>query len=165
MMKVRSIILWGVALASLLLINYSIFQKEQLIRTGEPLFVEIGPRDPRSLLQGDYMALRYRLVEELTTGDLPARGKLVVKRGNEGFVRFVRLDDGTTPLAADERRLNYYKGDGDINVGAASFFFEEGQAEAYSTARYGELRATPNGDSVLVGLRGPKLEQLRQPAK
>ena len=164
-MKVRTTILWVVALASLLLVNYSIFQKEQLIRTGEPLYVELGPRDPRSLIQGDYMALRYQLVERLAVDTLPARGKLVIKRSNAGIASFVRLEDGTTPLAADERRLNYYKAGGDINVGAPSFFFEEGQAEAYSTARYGELRATPDGESVLVGLRGPKLEQLGKPAR
>lgn len=158
-------ILWAVALAILALVNYSIFQKEQLISVGEPLFVEIGPRDPRSLIQGDYMALRYRLVEGLTTDNLPPRGKLVVQRNAQGIVDFVRLDDGTTPLAADERRLNYYKSGGDINVGADSFFFEEGQAEAYATARYGELRATPDGGSVLVGLRGPKLEPLGRPAR
>lgn len=36
--------------------NGAIWQKEQLISTGRPIFLELAPVDPRSLMQGDYMA-------------------------------------------------------------------------------------------------------------
>ena len=41
--------------------NAGIWQKETLIAEGKPIFVELGPVDPRSLMQGDYMRLAFRL--------------------------------------------------------------------------------------------------------
>jgi uncharacterized membrane-anchored protein len=153
------------ALIILAFVNYAIYQKEDLIRNGEPLFVELGPRDPRSLIQGDYMALRYRIAEELETKDVPIRGQLVVKRDPDNIAEFVRIHDGQTPLQPGELLLNYYMRYGQIDVGVNSFFFQEGTAEAYEAARYGELRVDPSGTSVLVGLRGPELEVLGETQK
>ena len=66
---------------------------------------------------------------------------------------FSRLDDGT-PLADDERRLKYKQVElgGRIRLGAESFFFQEGLADAFDDARYGALRVDDAGNSVLVGL-------------
>ena len=41
--------------------NVGIWQKEQLIAHGQPVFVELAPVDPRSLMQGDYMRLEFRV--------------------------------------------------------------------------------------------------------
>ena len=35
--------------------NWSVVQKEALLRDGTPLLIELAPVDPRSLIQGDYM--------------------------------------------------------------------------------------------------------------
>ncbi|RJQ16280.1 MAG: hypothetical protein C4560_09865 [Nitrospiraceae bacterium] len=53
----------------------------------------------------------------------------------------------------------------DVRLGAESFFFQEGHAEYYSTAKYGELRVSNDGDSVLVGLRDKNLVPLHPPVK
>ena len=45
----------------LLLINYSIYQREQHIAHGQTVYVQLAPVDPRSLMQGDYMALDFEL--------------------------------------------------------------------------------------------------------
>ncbi len=45
----------------LTLFNYSIFQKERLLAKGEVVLLPLAPLDPRSLMQGDYMRLRYQL--------------------------------------------------------------------------------------------------------
>jgi uncharacterized membrane-anchored protein len=39
-------------------------------------------------------------------------------------------------------------------------FFEEGTADAYARARFGEFRVSPSGDAILVKMRGEKLEVL-----
>ena len=52
----------GVVLAVILVgivANTSIWQKEKLIKTGQPVFVALAPVDPRSLMQGDFMALNF----------------------------------------------------------------------------------------------------------
>jgi uncharacterized membrane-anchored protein len=160
-MKLRYIILWATALLVLGWVNFSILQNERLIRAGETIFLEIGPRDPRSLIQGDYMAMLYQVGQEIENlEELPPTGYLVIRLDEQKIGHFVRLDDEQTPLAADERRLRYRKRVWDVQIGAESFFFQEGQAELYSDARYAELRLTPPGETLLVGLRGPDLEVL-----
>lgn len=158
-MKLRLVILWVVAVGSLLFVNYAIYGKEQLIRFGQPILLELAPVDPRSLIQGDYMALRYKIATDLETEELPPRGKLVIHVAENGVASFVRVDDGA-PLATDERLLNYYKHDWQIDLGPTSFFFQEGTAEDYAEAEYGELRVDASGTSILVGLRNAALEEL-----
>ncbi len=159
-MNRRTLIMWAVVLLGLFFVNYSIYGKEMLIANGEPLFLELGPRDPRSLIQGDYMVLRYRLVEDVDTEAWPRRGQLVLRRDADGIGSFVRLHDDAIPLADDELIVDYHRSGRGISIGAESFFFQEGTAEEYADARYGELRVDGSGGSVLVGLRGEGLEKL-----
>lgn len=160
MMKVRLVILWLVAVAGLLFVNYGIYGREQLIRDGQPILLELAPVDPRSLIQGDYMALRYKIAVDLENQEnLPLRGKFVINVADNGVASFVRIDD-STPLGPNERLLNYYKHEWQIDLGAPSFFFEEGTADAYVDAEYGEMRVDEGGTSVLIGLRDENLQSL-----
>ena len=161
-MKVRLTILWAVAVVGLLFVNYSIYGKETLIRNGQPILFELAPVDPRSLIQGDYMALRYKIGADLESQeDLSVRGKLVITVADNGVATFVRVDDGT-PLAAGERVINYYKHGWQMDLGATSYFFQEGTAAAYANAKYGELRVDEGGTSILIGLRDENLQPLGQ---
>ena len=141
-----------------------IAQKEKLVRSGTPIILVLAPRDPRSLLQGDYMTLNYDIsgLGWSQGSAWPKDGKLVLKADDKGVFRFLRLDDGT-PLLPGEQRLRYRKRSASVRIGAEAFYFEEGHAADYQTARYGELRVTGEGDAVLVGLRGEKLEPLGAP--
>ncbi len=161
-MKIRHLILWLIAVGALGFVNYGIYGKEQLIRNGQPVLLELAPVDPRSLIQGDYMILRYAIAVDLEDREIPRRGQIVIRLDDDGVATFVRLDDGT-PLAPGERLLNYYHHEWRIDLGAPSFFFQEGTAERYADAVYGELRVDAAGNSVLVGLRNAELEPLRPP--
>ena len=121
-MKIRIVILWLVTLGVLGFVGVGVYGKETLIRTGEPVLLELAPVDPRSLIQGDYMDLRYKIAADLEQRDLPWRGKLVIRLDEQQVAHFVRLDDGT-PLAADERLLVYYKHEWTLDLGAPSYFF------------------------------------------
>ena len=57
--RARTIVLAVTVATVLLAINVEIAGKEQIVRNGETVLLRIAPRDPRSLLQGDYIALRY----------------------------------------------------------------------------------------------------------
>ena len=50
--------------------NAGIWQKETLIANGRPIYIELAPVDPRSLMQGDYMALAFPLPEDLRRNSL-----------------------------------------------------------------------------------------------
>ena len=52
-----------------------------------------------------------------------------------------------------------------MRLGAESYFFQEGQSDLFAKARYGELRATPGGETVLVGLRDADLAALGPPRR
>lgn len=164
-MKLRMTVLWLVAAVVLGYVNFGVWQMESLRSDGETLFLELAPVDPRSLIQGDYMQLRYAIADELDPDELPRRGQLVIRRGADGVGELVRVYEADAPLAADELLLNFHNRDWWVSVGPESFFFQEGQAEVYQDARYAELRVDPEtGTSVLVGLRGPELELLEPTA-
>ena len=144
-----------IALAGIVIlavVNFGIYQKEQLLTHGEVILLELAPIDPRSLLQGDYMALNFRLQGEIPLSDPPRDGYAVIAVGPAGVASYRRLDNGA-PLAADERRIFYRSRLAQIKLGTNAFFFQEGTADQYSSARYGEARLSPNGDILLTGLR------------
>lgn len=141
----------------------SVVHKEILLADGEMIHLELRPRDPRSLMQGDYMVLRYALEEDvIEEGPDTGMGTIVVTLDERRVARFSRLDDGRA-LAPDERRLRArfdLHDDPMMRIGAESFFFEEGSAATYERARYGALVVEEGGRSVLVGLSDRDLRPL-----
>jgi len=149
-------------LAVLAVANVGIWQKERLIARGQPVFVELAPADPRSLMQGDYMRLAYRLPDDLDLGIGPLGGErphVVAQRDARGVATVRRLDDGT-PLAADELRIEMTPSDGRWTLVSDAWFFKEGEARRFEAARYAEFRVAPDGRALLVGLRDAQLGAL-----
>src|SRR5262245_38945964 len=107
-------------------------------------------------MQGDYMALRFEVGNHVNGSGNTGRpdGHVVWKIDARGVGSYAREYDGA-PLAADEVRLRYRRRDGVAKVATNAFFFEEGTADTYAGARFGELRVDPGGDAILTGLRGP----------
>jgi uncharacterized membrane-anchored protein len=157
----RNVVIFGGLAFALLLPTALIVQKEILLATGKPVLLDLGPRDPRSLMQGDYMVLDYAISRAWEwSQNWPRDGHLVLRLDEHGVGQFVRRHDSSTPLAPDEFLLRYRVRDKRIQLGAEAFFFQEGHASRYNAARYGELRVAANGTSVLVGLRGEDREPL-----
>ena len=44
---------------------FSVVQKETLISKGTEVLLRLAPVDPRSLMQGDYMALNYQILRQI----------------------------------------------------------------------------------------------------
>ena len=138
--------------------NYDILRKQRIVDNGTRVLLPMRPADPRSLLQGDYMTLRYdrtALPPDALSESLQRRGTAIVRLDSDGVAQFARLDDGAA-LAAGELRLNYKRRlyEHEVSYGADSFYFQEGDADRYAQAKYGVLRVDAEGDSVLVGLAG-----------
>lgn len=155
----RNALLFGGLALVLTTVNISIARKEQLLATGRPVLVELAPVDPRSLIQGDYMRLEYRLAEH-ADASWARDGRMVVRLDDRGVAEFIRAHDGRA-LGPDELLLQYRRRSGRVRVGSDAFFFQEGHAERYAGAKYGELRVDGSGGSVLVGLRDEALQPLR----
>lgn len=148
---------WIIIIVNLALLmvyfNYSIVKKETLLKEGQLVLLELAPVDPRSLMQGDYMTLRYAISENLNADNMPKRGYCVVRLDTNGVANRVRFQKNINPIQEGERLIAYTAPDSwNVNIGAESFFFEEGQAEKYDSARYGGVRIDRKGNSLLVGL-------------
>ena len=153
-------LLAGVAI--LALANYSIYSRERLLTEGSVVLLHLAPVDPRSLMQGDYMALRFQAANNVRTyaaNASPADGAIVLALDERRVGTFARIDDGT-PLAANELKMRYRMRDQQVKFATNAFFFQEGDAQLYNKARYGEFRVDSNGDSILTNLRDEGLTVL-----
>ena len=172
----RSAIALISCVAVLALVNFSIAGKERQLESGKVVYLELAPLDPRSLMQGDYMALRFRIANDARPamdrsqpsgvrrfpgqGDLAtADGRIVAALDPSSVATYRRLDDGT-PLAQNEILLRYRVREGQIKFATNAFFFQEGTAKRYEGARYGEFRVAADGELLLTGLRGKELQPL-----
>ncbi|SHH73579.1 GDYXXLXY domain-containing protein [Massilia sp. CF038] len=150
-------------LAVLAVVNVGIWQKETLIAQGRPIFVELAPVDPRSLMQGDYMRLRFRLPAELNgdtvTENMPRRAHVVARVDTRGIATLQRRDAGTA-LAPDEMSIELTPFRSGWSIASDGWYFKEGDAARWERARYGEFRVDATGRALLVGMRGPDLAPL-----
>jgi len=159
----RNLLLWLFTLLVLLVVNGLVLQKEHLKANGQVILLELAPVDPRSLLQGDYMRLRYAIAGEAEDKIERRDGFIIARLDAHQVAHYLRIHDAGIPLAPDELLLPYRQRAFDLYIGPESFFFQEGHAEYYEAARYGELRINRTGDLVLVGLRGDDFELLGPP--
>ena len=160
--KISGRSLFGVLAVILLLVNYLIFSKEYVLANGKVMLLELAPRDPRSILQGDYMVLRYRMARDIVqnTKSLTDEGWVVVKLDDKNVAHFQRIHNGNAILGDNEYLLFYRKRNGVVKIATDAFFFQERQGKHYSAARYGEVRVSDNGTAVLIGLRDKDFNML-----
>jgi uncharacterized membrane-anchored protein len=160
--RTRLIVLVVTTVVILALVNTQIAGKERIVRDGATVLLALAPVDPRSLMQGDYMALRYALagdVAEAADAAEVADGEIVIEVDESGVARFVALHDGE-PLASGQHLLQFRVRGETVRLASDAFFFEEGQGETYARARFGELRVDTNGSAVLIGLRDQNVEPI-----
>jgi uncharacterized membrane-anchored protein len=164
--------LW--CLLALMVVNVSVAMKERLLSDGRIVYLQLAPVDPRSLMAGDYMALRFAVTNQalpmLEREDPSDRqrfnarlrsidGHLIVAVDERGVGTFRRIDNGSA-LAADEVRLRYRVRNGMLKFATNAFFFQEGHAAQYQAARYGQFRVAPDGDLLLTALCDTTLQVL-----
>jgi len=149
----KAILLVLSSLLVLVILNLQVVKKEQLLKEGQTMLLRLAPRDPRSLMQGDYMRLNYAIAREVNPGPQGGSGLMVVSLDSHQVVKFLRIHQDET-LQPGEHLLRYYERGGELKIGAESYLFQEGNAELYAKAVYGMLKVDSSGKSVLVGLCG-----------
>lgn len=164
-----------------------IAQHERHLSNSASIYVRLKPVDPRSMMQGDYMALNYhlyfggvppamafteeRLAEQADSENLKREGFFNQQR----IMSYVQLDAQRrvirTSFNADllmaypntSARLmlknpeNTFEG---LYPAARSFLFAEGLEPCYRNAQFAELKVRGNGQPLLVGLVGEQLQPL-----
>jgi len=154
----KNVVFWLGALLIVGVMSMMILHKEQVIASGQTVLLRLAPVDPRSLMQGDYMILRYAMAREVPDTGADEEGWLVIRLDESEVGQFVRIH-ASEELAPGELLLAY-KRRGEVRIGAEGFFFQGGEAKRFARAWYGELKVDTKGKSVLVGLRDDKLKKL-----
>ena len=160
----RKAVALAAGLAILAFVNVGIYQRERLVTDGRVVLLKLSPVDPRSLMQGDYMRLNFEAADQAfrSQNRPPRDGHVVVALDGQNVGHFRRLADAR-PLAPGEIALRYRIRGGQPNFATNAYFFEEGQAQAYAEAAYGEFRVGGDGEMILTGLRDARLRPLGGP--
>ena len=164
-MRKLAVCLVGVVI--LLAVNVSIWQKERLLEQGKIVLLPLAPVDPRSLMQGDFMRLRFQAEQEIqrrlpyNKDSAVADGYVIVSLNEQhiGEVQSV-VSELPTTLSANQWPLRYRIRAGELRFATNAFFFQEGHADDYAQARYGEFKVNDDGEMLLANLRGQNLEVL-----
>ncbi|WP_372365507.1 GDYXXLXY domain-containing protein [Candidatus Uabimicrobium sp. HlEnr_7] len=165
-------------------LNVLIYKKEMTLKEGKTVFLDLAPTDPRSLIQGDYMILRYRLSQEIAMLKPKNSGYVVLnelekdldssnvepRQGPAAYLQLasgrikglvpVRLYDGEV-LTKNEYLLKYHYRNNRVQISAGktdAYFFQEGHAKYYERARYGFIKLAKSGEAVLYKLYDNKFK-------
>lgn len=163
----RKLAVWVVGIIILVAVNYAIWQKEQLLTHGKTVILALAPVDPRSLMQGDYMRLRFQAEQDMQRylpykKDSSVADGYVIVSLNEQHIGEVQsvVAELPTVLEANQWPLHYRIRAGELRFATNAFFFQEGHADDYAQARYGEFKVNDDGEMLLANLRGQHLEIL-----
>lgn len=145
----RKIIMVVLSVLILGFLNYSIYEKEQIKKYGEIVFLKLAPVDPRSLMQGDYMQLRYDIERNISKD--PIKGYIVVRPDKNSVAQFIRFHK-KEELSEDEKLLYFHPRYKSIRIVPDTFLFQEGHAKYYEEAKYGIFKFYKSGKYILAGL-------------
>lgn len=158
----------------LALVNISILKKEDHLANGKIVYLALAPVDPRSLMQGDYMALQFEMSNNISSALYKYDeyyNKILINENSEYVI--VKLDDKkiasfkalytNQKLSDDELLMRYRVRNDEVKFATNAFFFQEGNAKYYEKARYGEFRVDDSGELLLVGMYDEALKKLEAP--
>ncbi|WP_198077882.1 GDYXXLXY domain-containing protein [Acinetobacter calcoaceticus] len=170
MKKYFSLIL---AIATTLFFVGLIAKNEWHLDHSKSIFIELKPVDPRSILQGDYMALAYELnlqtpkpLAEKENETLNQRifnyASIHAKVSLDSHNKVIRTILEPNNLSPEQSLIlknpeNRYQA---LYPASRSFLFAEGLAQCYQKAKYAEFKVNTKGEVILFDLRGEGLQPL-----
>lgn len=144
------------ALLALGVAAWSIADQERAIAEGQTVILPLAPVDPRSLIQGDYMALDFQLRRSLqqarfeADADTPcAWVRVDLDAGGVGTFGGLVPRGAPRPAKGVVIRCDPRGDQADLTD---AWFFQEGQAPRFETAQFGLFRITADGRAFLVNL-------------
>ena len=178
---------WVLILTSLLAIAYvnlNAWQSQRLKIHGEILFLELAPVDPLSLVQGQYMRLRFGIEKRY---DSTQEDSQIIQNNRGNGLAIINLDSRRIgsltgllsptqwqqqPHGSDTLLLQVHAqsvdlprdstsfGTHSIRIQQNSFLFQENTEDRYAHAKYGMFRVHKDGRYVLVDLADEQLRPL-----
>lgn len=154
---IRDATLFIATIMVFIIFNIMIYQKQQILKTGETVYLSIAPSDPRSLMQGDYMTFRYLLEDDLkkvTTPPVLQEGYLVIATNENGVGQFIKFYQGEK-LNHNEKLLKYrfYPNNfSQYTIKPNTFFFQEKRQPNFQQAKFAVFHYQGDKNYLLTGL-------------
>ncbi len=148
------------------LVNWLIYEKELQIKNDKTVYLKLAPVDPRSLMQGDYMRLRFEMAEQIKKTfandyDYGSNdGFVLVNLDDKKVASFVKIYKDGEKISVNQLILQYRQRGYDIKFATNAFFFQEGQGEKYEKAKYGEFKVNKKGGLLLVNMFDENLKKI-----
>jgi len=162
--RLGTVLILATAVSTAAVTAIGVQEKEEVIENGQRVYVALAPVDPRSLMQGDYMRLRFALPSDA----VPRRS---ASGRREALWAIATVDENDVATVTDVTPEPENLASGDIALklrfkqrrpvlGSTAYFFEEGTAAQYENAGFGEFRVGGDGLPILVGLTDDDLQRI-----
>ncbi|MGD6793378.1 GDYXXLXY domain-containing protein [Metabacillus indicus] len=160
--KMRWAMIAAVVLLQLGFTGYQSVANETALKEGTSVILELEPLDPRSVMQGDYVQLRYE-AGRFEGGETMKSGTVVtvkVKKDSAGVFRpegepvIGRAADMGEPELDTVYLTGIYNGYDSVHFGIESFFVEEGTGlELERSAKYAKVIVSHEGNALLTDVK------------
>ncbi|MBO1001362.1 GDYXXLXY domain-containing protein [Pseudogracilibacillus auburnensis] len=140
-------------------ISYQSYTNETLLKEGELIKLELMPIDPRSMLQGDYIILRYGITEMEQTDDYRLWNKKikVVLRENNGiydYAGYYQINgEWNKPYNEEQGDIminGKSNGPNEVVYGIESYFVPEGTGvDLQNEVEYAYVRVGKTGNAII----------------
>lgn len=134
----------------------AVVSAETIIRHGRQIFIPLRPVDPRSMMQGDYMAIAF----DTANLPVPEAGARTVRAVANLDARGIATLSLPPPQGPDSIEVLLRTKSRRWFVGSDAWFFPEGEAEKLEGAKFGMFRVGADGRLLLVGLADKDLRTL-----
>ncbi|SMC23163.1 Uncharacterized membrane-anchored protein [Andreprevotia lacus DSM 23236] len=163
-MQPRLIAFAATAALTLLVLNGLVERHERTLAHGRDLLLALRPVDPRSLMQGDYMALDYQAIRQIEDtlrqpginprlspddGDVL---RAFFKPDPQGVAQLTRVGNGAVDARPDEIMVRIKWVGGSPRLPSNDYFFAEGEGRRFAQAKYALFRVADDGTALLAGL-------------
>lgn len=146
----------------LIFFGTSLWKEEENLKK-DSFYLKIAPRDPRSLIQGDYMVLNYEVGDEVAKNleENIKKGYVRVKIDEKKVAHFLNLEKEYRKTLGDEMILRFFRDRFNIDFGINSYFFQEGKGTNFQRTEYAEVVSLKEGKLRLKSLRDKNFQRIK----
>ncbi|MBF0706054.1 GDYXXLXY domain-containing protein [Alkalihalobacillus hwajinpoensis] len=153
-------LIWLVVILMISFVTYNGVKNEVALQSGKEIRLALAPVDPRSMLQGDYVTLRYD-ISTLPGAVLPANKKIKVvlastSDGSYEYGGYYKIEgDWNKPYEPSDDDIivnGTTYSDHDVQYGIESYFISEGAGEVVEDKTMALIKVSENGNALLKEL-------------
>ncbi|MFK4784949.1 GDYXXLXY domain-containing protein [Fusobacterium sp. MFO224] len=111
----------------------------------DSFYLELLPVDPRSLIQGDYMKLSYKIVNDSYKDIYNLKeGYIKISIDNKNIGHYMNVETLLSPLSNNEKLIYFNQLYNGLDIGINSYLFQEGKGYLFQKAKYAEVIISKN---------------------